>query len=93
MERIQKAFPKVWRGWMGIEHTQDASTAPHNGFEDLQGLAKLEIGPKGPKPQRSQDRWQPPFHGGLLDQSLTRAKAPSPEGVYASRRQTTNVRQ
>ena len=27
-------YNRKWRGWMGIEPTQDASTAPANGFED-----------------------------------------------------------
>src|SRR2546430_1485375 len=27
-------FARSWRGWMGIEPTQDASTAPADGFED-----------------------------------------------------------
>jgi len=25
---------RIWRGWMGIEPTQDASQRPANGFED-----------------------------------------------------------
>jgi hypothetical protein len=27
-------YCEKWRGWMGIEPTQDASAAPANGFED-----------------------------------------------------------
>jgi hypothetical protein len=30
----EEAFQKAWRGWMGIEPTQDASQRPANGFED-----------------------------------------------------------
>jgi hypothetical protein len=31
---LEGAFQKAWRGWMGIEPTQDASQRPANGFED-----------------------------------------------------------
>jgi hypothetical protein len=29
---LEKAFQKEWRGWMGIEPTQDASAAPRKRF-------------------------------------------------------------
>jgi len=29
---LEQGFKKVWRGWMGIEPTQDASAAPRKRF-------------------------------------------------------------